>query len=79
MIASDYNPFEDEAETTLRPKTLREYCGQNAIKDTLSIYMQAASMRHEPLDHIAALRPAGPGQDDACGHRRRGDGRTTSA
>ena len=35
MIASDYNPFEDEAETTLRPKTLREYCGQDAIKDTL--------------------------------------------
>lgn len=62
MIASDYNPFEDEAETTLRPKTLREYCGQDAIKDTLSIYMQAASMRHEPLDHILLYGPPGLGK-----------------
>ena len=67
MIASDYNPFEDEAETTLRPKTLREYCGQDAIKDTLSIYMQAASMRHEPLDHILLYGPPGLGKTTLAG------------
>ena len=66
MIASD-NPFEDEAETTLRPKTLREYCGQDAIKDTLSIYMQAASMRHEPLDHILLYGPPGLGKTTLAG------------
>ena len=67
MIGSAYNPVEDEAEGNLRPRTLKEYCGQEAIKDTLSIYMQAASMRHEPLDHMLLYGPPGLGKTTLAG------------
>lgn len=67
MIGSRYNPFEDEVETSLRPKTLAEYFGQDAIKDTLSIYMQAASLRHEPLDHMLLYGPPGLGKTTLAG------------
>lgn len=67
MIGSRYNPFEDEVETSLRPKTLAEYFGQDAIKDTLSIYMQAASLRHEALDHMLLYGPPGLGKTTLAG------------
>jgi len=67
MIGGGYNPFEDENETNLRPKTLSEYAGQDAIKYTLSIYMQAASLRHEPLDHMLLYGPPGLGKTTLAG------------
>ncbi len=67
MTGGGYNPFEDEAETTLRPKTLAEYFGQEAVKDTLSIYMQAATLRREPLDHMLLYGPPGLGKTTLAG------------
>lgn len=67
MIDMGYNPFEDDVETSLRPKTLNEYFGQDAVKETLSIYMQAASLRHEPLDHMLLYGPPGLGKTTLAG------------
>ena len=45
-------PGELSGELTLRPQYLSEYCGQSAAKDNLSIYIEAAKMRGEQLDHV---------------------------
>ena len=43
---------EDAQEGSLRPKTLREYIGQEKAKGNLEVFIQAAKMRREPLDHV---------------------------
>ncbi len=54
---------EDSAvEQTLRPHTLREYVGQQAVKDSLGIYIQAALSRHDALDHMLLYGPPGLGK-----------------
>ena len=49
-------------DTSLRPHNLREYVGQEAVKESLSIYIQASLGRHEPLDHILLYGPPGLGK-----------------
>lgn len=49
-------------ETTLRPQTLQEYIGQEVVKKNLSIAIQAANKRKEPLEHILLHGPAGLGK-----------------
>ena len=53
---------EDAAEQSLRPKTLRDYIGQTAVKDSLSIYIQAALSRHDALDHMLLYGTPGLGK-----------------
>ena len=53
---------EDEAESTLRPRTLAEYVGQEKAKENISVYMQAAKMRGEALDHVLLYGPPGLGK-----------------
>ena len=53
---------EDSAEGTLRPQTLREYVGQEKAKGNLEIFIQAAKMRREPLDHVLLHGPPGLGK-----------------
>lgn len=53
---------EDSNEGSLRPKTLSEYIGQSKVKDNLSIFIQAAKMRGEPLDHVLLHGPPGLGK-----------------
>ena len=52
---------EDESEYSLRPKTLREYIGQEKAKGNLEVFIQAAKMRQEPLDHVLLHGPPGLG------------------
>ncbi|MDE6840599.1 MAG: Holliday junction branch migration DNA helicase RuvB [Oscillospiraceae bacterium] len=52
----------DEGEGSLRPKTLTEYIGQEKAKGNLSIFIQAAKMRGEPLDHVLLHGPPGLGK-----------------
>ena len=53
---------EDEGEFSLRPKTLREYIGQEKAKGNLEVFIQAAKMRSEPLDHVLLHGPPGLGK-----------------
>jgi Holliday junction DNA helicase RuvB len=52
----------DEAELSLRPRRLREYIGQQKIKDNLGISIEAATNRREPLDHLLLSGPPGLGK-----------------
>lgn len=53
---------EEELDQTLRPKTFAEYVGQDKIKQSLAIAIQAAKLRKEPLDHILLFGPPGLGK-----------------
>ncbi|MEL4861249.1 Holliday junction branch migration DNA helicase RuvB [Pseudoflavonifractor phocaeensis] len=58
---------EDENEGSLRPKTLAEYVGQQKAKGNLEIFIQAAKMRNEPLDHVLLHGPPGLGKTTLAG------------
>lgn len=47
---------------TLRPKTLEEFVGQHKIKDSLNVFMEAASQRKEPIEHVLLYGPPGLGK-----------------
>lgn len=53
---------EDSGEASLRPRYLNEYIGQEKAKDNLSVFIQAAKMRGEPLDHVLLAGPPGLGK-----------------
>ncbi len=52
----------DDIEVSLRPKTLSEYIGQDKVKENLSIFIEAAKKRNEPLDHVLLYGPPGLGK-----------------
>ena len=52
---------EDANEGSLRPKTLNEYIGQKKAKGNLEVFINAAKMRGEPLDHVLLYGPPGLG------------------
>ncbi|GIO69143.1 Holliday junction branch migration DNA helicase RuvB [Paenibacillus sp. JTLBN-2024] len=55
--------MEDQAvELSLRPRYLNEYIGQNQVKENLKIYIEAAKMRNEALDHVLLYGPPGLGK-----------------
>ncbi len=58
---------EDENEGSLRPKSLTEYIGQEKAKGNLSIFIEAAKMRNEPLDHVLLHGPPGLGKTTLSG------------
>ena len=58
---------EDEGEFSLRPKTLSEYIGQEKAKGNLSVFIEAAKMRSEPLDHVLLHGPPGLGKTTLSG------------
>ncbi len=53
---------EEKVENSLRPKCLDEYIGQEKIKESLKIYIEAAKKRGEPLDHVLLYGPPGLGK-----------------
>ncbi|MPM58485.1 Holliday junction ATP-dependent DNA helicase RuvB [bioreactor metagenome] len=53
---------EDDGEYSLRPKRLGEYIGQEKAKENLSVFIEAARMRTEPLDHVLLHGPPGLGK-----------------
>ena len=60
-VISGYN-IENDDDVSLRPATLKEYVGQHAVKDNLSIFIQAALKREESLDHVLLYGPPGLGK-----------------
>ena len=58
---------EDNFDNTIRPQTLEEYIGQSENKENLSIFIKAAKMRGEPLDHVLLYGPPGLGKTTLAG------------
>lgn len=52
----------EDLELNIRPDTISEYIGQSEIKENLNIFMQAAKMREEALDHVLLYGPPGLGK-----------------
>ena len=53
---------EERFENSLRPKTLKEYIGQDKVKENMKIYIEAAKKRGEALDHVLLYGPPGLGK-----------------
>ncbi|MBQ4617920.1 MAG: Holliday junction branch migration DNA helicase RuvB [Clostridia bacterium] len=61
LVSMDYLP-EDDGDNPLRPRTLEEYIGQEKVKENLRVYIEAAKLRHEALDHVLLYGPPGLGK-----------------
>ncbi len=53
---------EDQEEANIRPETLEDYIGQTELKENISVYIKAAKMRDESLDHVLLYGPPGLGK-----------------
>ena len=61
-IITNESLAEDSFEKTIRPLTLDEYVGQSEVKGNLSVFIKAAKMRNEALDHVLLYGPPGLGK-----------------
>ena len=66
---TDVRPLDDEEylEASIRPKRFEEYIGQTVVTDNLKVYIEAAKMRGEPLDHVLFYGPPGLGKTTLAG------------
>ena len=60
-------PEDFDVDNPLRPKTLAEYIGQDKVKENLSVFIKAAQLRKEPLDHVLLYGPPGLGKTTLSG------------
>ena len=67
MSAPEYTPADEDIENSLRPKQLADYVGQEKAKENLSIYIKAAKLRGESLDHVLFYGPPGLGKTTLAG------------
>ena len=61
LVSADYLP-EDDGDNPLRPRALRDYIGQEKVKENLSVFIDAAKIRREALDHVLLYGPPGLGK-----------------
>ncbi len=66
-ITTERLPEEEKLELSLRPRRLDEYIGQEELKATLKVYIEAAKTRGEPLDHVLFYGPPGLGKTTLAG------------
>jgi Holliday junction DNA helicase RuvB len=62
ILNAQPEPDDLQAELSLRPRFLREYIGQQKVKDNLEVSLEAARRRNEPLDHVLLFGPPGLGK-----------------
>lgn len=67
IISTTEQNGDQQIEYTLRPKTLSEYIGQEKAKENLKVFIKAAKMRGEPLDHVLLYGPPGLGKTTLAG------------
>ena len=56
------NPVEEATDRAIRPKSLEDYVGQPVVREQMEIFIQAAKMREEALDHTLIFGPPGLGK-----------------
>ena len=62
-IVKNYELFDDNIlDNTIRPETIDEYIGQNDVKENIKVFVKAAKMRDESLDHVLLYGPPGLGK-----------------
>ncbi len=61
-VITEEELVEDSFEKNIRPDSLEEYVGQSEVKENLSIFIKAAKLREEPLDHVLLYGPPGLGK-----------------
>lgn len=62
MVTGEQFDAEEEIELSLRPQMLGQYIGQTIAKENLAIFIEAAKLRNEPLDHVLLYGPPGLGK-----------------
>ena len=62
IVSTSYTAEDADTDTGLRPKALSEYIGQEKAKENLAVFMGAAKMRGETLDHVLLYGPPGLGK-----------------
>ena len=67
IITTSYTREDGDTDTSLRPKSLDDYIGQEKVKENLKIYIEAAKMRGESLDHVLLYGPPGLGKTTLSG------------
>lgn len=67
VVANEEFENEIEVQKSLRPKSFREYIGQESLKDKMSIYIEAAKRRGSSVDHILLYGPPGLGKTTLAG------------
>jgi Holliday junction DNA helicase RuvB len=67
MTGARLDSDEEVAELSLRPKKLSEYIGQKNVTNNLKVFIEAARMRGEPLDHVLFYGPPGLGKTTLAG------------
>ena len=67
IITTDITEEDRTLETGLRPQRLEEYIGQQKVRELLNVFMEAAKMRKEPLDHVLFYGPPGLGKTTLAG------------
>ncbi|MGN0171517.1 MAG: Holliday junction branch migration DNA helicase RuvB [Acutalibacteraceae bacterium] len=66
LVSMEFLP-EDEGDNPLRPRTLGDYIGQQKVKENLKVYIDAAKLRKEALDHVLLYGPPGLGKTTLAG------------
>ena len=67
ITAAELGQGEERSEMTLRPQKLEDYIGQKKATDNLKIFIEAAKLRKEPLDHVLFYGPPGLGKTTLAG------------
>ena len=67
IVAPDLLGTDGDIETSLRPKILSDYIGQDKAKENLEVYIRAAKGRGESLDHVLLYGPPGLGKTTLAG------------
>ncbi len=67
IIVTEATPEDQKIETSLRPQYLKDYIGQERLKSTLKVYIDAAKSRKEALDHVLFYGPPGLGKTTLSG------------
>ncbi|WMT30345.1 Holliday junction branch migration DNA helicase RuvB [Bacillus aerius] len=62
LVSTEADNHESAIEQSLRPQMLSQYIGQQKVKDNLSVFIEAARMRQETLDHVLLYGPPGLGK-----------------